>query len=121
MSIQNLLGNKNVTVSFKEADYFSTSDYLSNMVFSSLLENAKVVSPTKRMYGTKAFHPLGDISRLELDEFVVTAETRDFWVGHWVDTVGFYNVLFPKVTSKANKPVNCLMEVDIVIIEIGLD
>jgi hypothetical protein len=55
---------------------------------------------TKYLMGTKAHHQLGDISRQTPDLFRATGETDNFWVGMWVTGFGFFNVLFPKATSR---------------------
>ena len=52
------------------------------------------------LMGTKAYHQLGDISRDEYDLFCTTAATEKYWVGMWVEGFGFFNVLFPKETSR---------------------
>jgi len=54
----------------------------------------------KYLMGTKAFHQLGDISRDEYDLFSATGETEKYWVGRWIFGFGFFNVLFPKETSR---------------------
>lgn len=60
------------------------------------------MTPTESKYlmGTKAYHQLGDLSREEEDLFSTTAETEKFWVGMWTTGYGFFNVLFPKETSR---------------------
>ena len=56
--------------------------------------------------GTKAFAKLGDISRDEEDFFCIdvneytTPEDDENYYGHWVTGFGFYNVRFPKETSR---------------------
>lgn len=54
----------------------------------------------KYLMGTKAYHQLGDISRDEYDLFSATGETEKYWVGMWTTGFGFFNVLFPKETSR---------------------
>lgn len=53
----------------------------------------------KYLIGTTAFHLLGEISR-DPDLFRATGETKDYWVGMWVTGFGFFDVLFPKDTSR---------------------
>ena len=54
----------------------------------------------KFLMGTKAYHQLGDISRSEYDLFSANGETDKFWIGAWITGYGFFNVLFPKETSR---------------------
>lgn len=54
----------------------------------------------KYMIGTLAFHKLGSISREEEDLFRAYGETDKYWVGMWVTGFGFFDVLFPKETSR---------------------
>jgi hypothetical protein len=53
----------------------------------------------KYLIGTLAYHQLGEISR-EPDLFRADGETKDYWVGMWVTGFGFFDVLFPKDTSR---------------------
>jgi hypothetical protein len=50
--------------------------------------------------GTEAYHVLGDIGRDEYDLFQAYGETDDYWVGAWITGYGFFNVCFPKETSR---------------------
>lgn len=54
----------------------------------------------KDLMGTQAYHMLGDISRDEPDLFFARYETEKYWVGSWVTGFGFFNVCFPKSTSR---------------------
>lgn len=54
----------------------------------------------KYMMGTKAYHQLGDISRDNYDLFYTNEETDQYYVGAWTTGFGFFNVLFPKETSR---------------------
>lgn len=54
----------------------------------------------KYLMGTKAFHQLGDISRDEPDLFCASGETDYYYIGMWVTGFGFFNVCFPKETSR---------------------
>ncbi len=54
----------------------------------------------KYLIGTKALHQTGDISREKEDLFRASGETEKYWVGMWVTGFGFFNVLFPKETSR---------------------
>lgn len=60
---------------------------------------ARKIEP-KYMMGTTAHHLLGDISRKNHDLFNTSAETDEYWVGTWITGFGFFNVLFPKSTSR---------------------
>jgi hypothetical protein len=59
----------------------------------------KKISP-KYLMGTKAYHQLGEISRDEYDLFHANYETDNYWIGSWITGFGFFNVLFPKETSR---------------------
>lgn len=52
------------------------------------------------MMATKAHHQLGDLSRDEPELCSISNETPDYWVGSWVEGYGFFNVLFPKETTR---------------------
>lgn len=52
------------------------------------------------LMGTEAYHLLGDIGRDEDDLFQAYGETEDYWIGAWVEGYGFFNVCFPKETSR---------------------
>jgi len=57
-------------------------------------------SEPKFLMGTKAFHQLGELSRDEYDLFRINGETDNYWIGAWVTGYGFFNVCFPKTTSR---------------------
>ena len=52
------------------------------------------------MMATKAYHQMGDISRDEPQLCFIYSETKDYWVGQWCEGFGFFNVLFPKDTTR---------------------
>jgi len=53
------------------------------------------------MMATKADHEFaGDISRDEPDLCCVGAETDHFYIGNWVEGLGFVDVVFPKETTR---------------------
>ena len=52
------------------------------------------------MMATKAYHKLGDISSDEPDLCVVYSETENYYVGQWVTGYGFFNVHFPKNSTR---------------------
>ena len=52
------------------------------------------------MMATKAFHLMGNLSRDEFDLCFIYSETNDFFVGSWVCGFGFFDVLFPKETTR---------------------
>lgn len=59
----------------------------------------KPIEP-KYLMGTKALHLLGDISSDKEDLFYTTEETDDYYIGAWVTGYGFFDVLFPKESSR---------------------
>lgn len=61
---------------------------------------AKMKPLNRYLMGTKAYHQLGDISRDEFDLFRASGETDDYYIGSWVTGFGFFNVCFPKETSR---------------------
>lgn len=65
----------------------------------SIARTQKKIEPRYFM-GTKAHHQMGDISREKEDLFQATGETDLYWVGMWSTGFGFFNVLFPKETSR---------------------
>lgn len=52
------------------------------------------------MMATKAMHQLGDISRDEPDICRIDREDGDNYIGAWVEGFGFFDVRFPKVTTR---------------------
>lgn len=59
----------------------------------------KKIKP-KYMIATKAFHQLGNISSNIPDLCVVNGEDDENYYGFWVTGFGFYDVRFPKETTK---------------------
>lgn len=55
----------------------------------------------RHMMGTTAIHQLGDISRDEPSLCLVEREDGDDYIGAWVTGFGFFNVRFPKSTTRA--------------------
>lgn len=49
---------------------------------------------------TTAIHQLGDISSDEDDLCCVYAEDENNWYGQWVTGLGFFDVRFPKSTTR---------------------
>lgn len=56
------------------------------------------------MMATKAIHQLGDISRDDPDICRVYDETETDYIGAWVSGFGFFNVHFPKETTRKLNP-----------------
>jgi hypothetical protein len=52
------------------------------------------------MMATTAIHKLGDISSDIPDICVVSSETETDYIGNWVFGLGFFDVKFPKSTTK---------------------
>lgn len=52
------------------------------------------------MMATKAYHQLGEISSDTPDICFIYSETKNHYVGNWVFGFGFFDVLFPKETTK---------------------
>lgn len=53
----------------------------------------------KYMIASEAYHLLGELSRKE-DLCHIYGETDNYYVGSWVTGFGFFNVLFPKDTTR---------------------
>ena len=49
---------------------------------------------------TKAIHQLGDISNDTPNICIITGEDEDNYIGSWVEGLGFFNVKFPKKTTR---------------------
>lgn len=49
---------------------------------------------------TKALHKLGDISSDTPDLCTISGEDGDNYIGMWVYGLGFFNVKFPKETTR---------------------
>jgi hypothetical protein len=62
--------------------------------------------PLGYMMATRAFHKLGDLSSDGPDLCRIYGDTREdfshvgYYVGSWVTGYGFFNVLFPKETTR---------------------
>ena len=56
------------------------------------------------MMATTAHHLLGDISSEEPDLCIITREDEDNYYGMWVYGLGYFNVRFPKETTKRLTP-----------------
>ncbi len=54
----------------------------------------------KYMMATTAIHLLGDISSSEPDLCHVYNEDEENWIGSWVTGFGFFDVKFPKATTR---------------------
>ncbi len=52
------------------------------------------------MMATKAEHRLGDLSEDEPTLCFVDGEEGDYYTGSWVEGFGFFNVKFPKATTR---------------------
>jgi hypothetical protein len=63
-------------------------------------EVAKKYEYPRYMMATKAMHMLGDISRETPDLCFIEKEEGENYVGSWVEGHGFFNVKFPKETTR---------------------
>lgn len=52
------------------------------------------------MMATKAIHMLGDISRDVPNMCVINKEDEENYIGMWVEGFGFFDVKFPKETTR---------------------
>lgn len=57
-------------------------------------------SDCKDMMATNAYHQLGDISRDEPDLCYIYGDDGENWVGRWATGYGFFDVKFPKETTR---------------------
>src|SRR4051812_48043412 len=64
------------------------------------LEKRRKLEPSTYLMGTTAYALLGDITRDKEDIFSAYDETDDYYIGSWVTGFGFFDVLFPKATSR---------------------
>ena len=67
---------------------------------NQIIREATPIEGGRYLMGTKADHTLGDISRDDEDLFNAYKETDEFYVGSWVTGFGFFDVTFPKETSR---------------------
>jgi hypothetical protein len=58
------------------------------------------VRKRKFMIATDAQHKLGNVSRNEPDLCVIETEDESNYYGQWVTGFGFFNVRFPKKTTR---------------------
>ena len=68
------------------------------------VEKAREIPDGLYMMGTKAYHQLGEISSDSYDIFYTAKETENYYVGSWITGYGFFNVCFPKATSRKLTP-----------------
>jgi hypothetical protein len=62
------------------------------------------MSKNRYMMATKAMHKLGDISSDEPDLCSIYDEDENDYIGAWVTGLGFFNVHFPKATTRELTP-----------------
>jgi hypothetical protein len=60
--------------------------------------------PERYMMATIAHHKLGDLSRPEPNLALITGEDDEHWIGSWVEGLGYFNVRFPKATTRGLSP-----------------
>ena len=58
----------------------------------------------KHMMATKAIHKIGDLSRKEEDICIITDEDGDNYIGMWMTGYGFFDVKFPKLSTRKLTP-----------------
>ena len=54
----------------------------------------------KYMIATKAEHKMGDLSRDKESLCHINEIGKDYYIGSWVTGFGFFNVMFPKETTR---------------------
>ncbi len=64
----------------------------------------KKLPQEKHMMATQAIHKLGDFSRDTYDLCCVYGETETDWIGAWITGLGFFDVRFPKETTRVLTP-----------------
>jgi len=69
----------------------------------AITSKKKKIEP-RYLMGNEAYHLLGDIGRDEDDIFQAYGETEDYWIGAWITGYGYFNVCFPKETSRELTP-----------------
>ena len=72
---------------------------LSRELVREILATKSEIEPKYQM-ATIAYHQLGNISNDTPDLCSVNAETEEYYVGSWIYGLGFFNVLFPKITTR---------------------
>lgn len=61
----------------------------------------RALDKSRYMMATIAIHKLGNISSDVPDLCRIYAETDNDWVGSWVTGFGFFDVYFPKATTRS--------------------
>ena len=56
------------------------------------------------MMATKAIHKLGDLSRKKENICIITDEDNDNYIGMWVTGYGFFDIKFPKSSTRELTP-----------------
>lgn len=63
------------------------------------LKSAKDIEPID-LIATTAYHQMGELTREEGDLCWAGKESENYYVGAWVTGFGFFNVMFPKETTR---------------------
>lgn len=79
------------------------------LILRKIIDSSTDITP-KILVGTKAYHQLGEISREPvenskiLEYFNAIKETEHYYIGTWVEGFGFFNVVYPKDTTRELTP-----------------
>ena len=63
------------------------------------LKSAKDIEPMD-LIATIAYHQMGELTREEGDLCCAGKESENYYIGNWVTGFGFFNVMFPKETTR---------------------
>lgn len=84
-----------------------SADYKQNL--REIIDSSTDITP-KILVGSTAYHQLGNISRdwgtaipYEQDRpeyFCAQKETEHYYIGSWIEGFGFFNVVYPKNTTR---------------------
>ena len=67
----------------------------------TVVETGVELPEPKVMIGTIGYHQLGQLGGDDVEDwFYAVSETQDYWIGNWITGFGFFNILFPKDTSR---------------------
>jgi hypothetical protein len=72
---------------------------LNKVMIMDAIDN-KTPIKSRYMMATTAYHQLNNLSRKTPDLCHISAETDEYYIGMWKFGIGFFNVLFPKNTTR---------------------
>ena len=77
-----------------------TTEESAKIVEAQTSQMTEIEGGHRYLMATKAFHKMGELSRDKADLCIVGTETDEYVIGNWVTGFGFFNVCFPRDTTR---------------------